>query len=32
MKVNVNEYNEILNYEGTPTEIAELIKLGIFGE
>lgn len=32
MKVNVNEYNEILNYEGTPAEIAELIKLGVFGE
>jgi hypothetical protein len=32
MKVNVNEYNEILNYEGTPEEIAELVKLGVFGE
>ena len=32
MKINVNEYNEILSYEGTPVEIAELISLGVFGE
>lgn len=32
MKINVNAYNEILSYEGTPVEIAELIALGVFGE
>lgn len=32
MKLNVNAYNEILSYEGTPAEIAELISLGVFGE
>ena len=32
MKINVNEYNEILSYEGTPVEIAELISLGVFGQ
>ena len=32
MKINVNKYNEILSYEGTPIEIAELISLGVFGE
>jgi hypothetical protein len=32
MKINVNAYNEILSYEGTPVEIAELISLGVFGE
>lgn len=29
MKINVNEYNEILSYEGTPEEIAEFIATGI---
>lgn len=32
MKINVNEYNEILSYEGTPVELAEFISLGVFGE
>lgn len=29
MKINVNEYNEILSYEGTPEELAEFIATGI---
>ena len=29
MKINVNEYNEILSYEGTPVELAEFIATGI---
>ena len=29
MKINVNEYNEILSYEGTPMELAEFIATGI---
>jgi hypothetical protein len=29
MKINVNEYNEILSYEGTPEEIAEFVATGI---
>lgn len=32
MRINVNEYNEILSYEGTPAELAEFVKLGVFGE
>lgn len=32
MKVNVNEFNQILSYEGTPEEIAEFVSTGIFGE
>lgn len=32
MKINVNEYNEILSYEGTPAELAEFVELGVFGE
>ena len=32
MKINVNVYNEILSYEGTPAELAEFISLGVFGE
>lgn len=30
MKINVNEYNEILSYEGTPMELAEFVATGIF--
>lgn len=29
MKINVNEYNEILSYEGTPEELAEFVATGI---
>ena len=29
MKINVNGYNEILSYEGTPEELAEFIATGI---
>ena len=29
MKINVNEYNEILSYEGTPDELAEFVATGI---
>ena len=29
MKINVNVYNEILSYEGTPEELAEFIATGI---
>ena len=29
MKINVNEYNEILSYEGTPEELAEFVSTGI---
>lgn len=32
MRINVNEYNEILSYEGTPAELAEFVELGVFGE
>lgn len=29
MKINVNEYNEILSYEGNPEELAEFVATGI---
>ena len=29
MKINVNGYNEILSYEGTPEELAEFVATGI---
>jgi hypothetical protein len=29
MKINVNVYNEILSYEGTPEELAEFVATGI---
>ena len=29
MKINVNGYNEILSYEGTPVELAEFVATGI---
>ena len=29
MKINVNGYNEILSYEGTPEELAEVVATGI---
>lgn len=29
MKINVNVYNEILSYEGTPAELAEFVSYGI---
>ena len=29
MKINVNEYNEILSYEGTPEELAEFVATGV---
>ena len=32
MKINVNVYNEILSYEGTPVELAEFMSYGVFGE
>lgn len=32
MRINVNAYNEILSYEGTPEELAEFVATGIFGE
>ena len=32
MKINVNVYNEILSYEGTPAELAEFISYGVFSE
>ena len=32
MKINVNVYNEILSYEGTPAELAEFMSYGIFDE